>query len=133
MLNHIDLMGRLTRRPELRTTKSGKHVAGFCMAIDRDFSRDQKETDFVDIVAWGKTGEIAANYLDKGSLVAVSGRLQIRNWTDQDGNKRRSAEVIADHIYFADTRREKSEWEEPRYDVPQSDYVELEDDGELPF
>ncbi len=132
MLNHIDVMGRLTRHPQLRHTQGGKAVASFTLAVDRDFSGERKETDFIDIVAWGKTGELASNYLDKGSLAAVSGRLQIRDWTDKDGNKRKSAEVVAERVYFGDTRR--PERDEPDYVPSQADYTELEDDDdELPF
>ena len=109
MLNHIDLMGRLTRDPELRRTGSGIAVASFSLAVDRDFgSREtgEKETDFIDIVAWRNTAEFVSKYFTKGRMAVVSGRLQIRNWTDKDGNKRRSAEVVADNIYFGDSKRD---------------------------
>ena len=109
MLNHIVLMGRLTRDPELRRTGSGVAVASFSIAVDRDFgSREsgEKETDFIDIVAWRNTAEFVSKYFTKGRMAVVSGRLQIRNWTDKEGNKRRSAEVVADNIYFGDSRRE---------------------------
>ena len=109
MLNHITIMGRLTRDPELRRTGSGVAVASFTVAVDRDFSgRDggERETDFIDCVAWRQTGEFVSKYFTKGSMIVVSGRLQIRNWTDKEGNKRRSAEVIADNVYFGDSKRE---------------------------
>ena len=109
MLNHIVLMGRLTRDPELRRTGSGIAVASFSLAVDRDFgSRDggEKETDFIDIVAWRNTAEFVSKYFTKGRMAVVSGRLQIRNWNDKDGNKRRSAEVVADNIYFGDSKRD---------------------------
>ena len=109
MLNHITIMGRLTRDPELRRTGSGVAVASFTVAVDRDFSgRDggEKETDFIDCVAWRQTGEFVSKYFTKGRMIVVSGRLQIRNWTDKDGNKRRTAEVVADNCYFADSKRE---------------------------
>ena len=109
MLNHITLMGRLVRDPELRRTGTGIAVASFTVAVDRDFSgRDggEKETDFIDCVAWRQTGEFVSKYFTKGSMIVVSGRLQIRNWTDKDGNKRRTAEVVADNVYFGDSKRE---------------------------
>ena len=109
MLNHITIMGRLTRDPELRRTGSGIAVASFTVAVDRDFGgRDggEKETDFIDCVAWRQTGEFVSKYFSKGRMIVVSGRLQIRNWTDKDGNKRRTAEVVADNCYFGDSKRD---------------------------
>ena len=108
MLNHITIMGRLTRDPELRRTGSGIAVASFTVAVDGDFGgRDggEKETDFIDCVAWRQTGEFVSKYFTKGSMIVVSGRLQIRNWNDKDGNKRRSAEVVADNCYFGESKR----------------------------
>ena len=108
MLNHITIMGRLTRDPELRRTGSGIAVASFTLAVDRDFApRDggERETDFIDCVAWRQTGEFVSKYFTKGSMAVVSGRLQIRGWTDKDGNKRRTAEVVADNVYFGESRR----------------------------
>ena len=108
MLNHITIMGRLTRDPELRRTGSGVAVASFTVAVDRDFSgRDggERETDFIDCVAWRQTGEFVSKYFTKGSMIVVSGRLQIRGWTDKDGNKRRTAEVVADNCYFGESKR----------------------------
>ena len=108
MLNHITIMGRLTRDLELRRTGSGIAVASFTVAVDRDFGgRDggEKETDFIDCVAWRSTGEFVSKYFTKGSMIVVSGRLQIRNWNDKDGNKRRSAEVVADNVYFGESKR----------------------------
>ena len=108
MLNHIVIMGRLTRDPELRRTGSGVAVASFTVAVDRDFGgRDggEKETDFIDCVAWRQTGEFVSKYFTKGSMIVVSGRLQIRPWTDKDGNKRRTAEVVADNCYFGESKR----------------------------
>ena len=108
MLNHIVIMGRLTRDPELRRTGSGIAVASFTVAVDRDFGgRDggEKETDFIDCVAWRSTGEFVSKYFTKGSMIVVSGRLQIRSWTDKDGNKRRTAEVVADNCYFGESKR----------------------------
>ena len=109
MLNHITIMGRLTRDPELRRTGSGIAVASFSVAVDRDFGgRDggEKETDFIDCVAWRQTGEFVSKYFTKGRMIVVSGRLQIRSWTDKDGNKRRTAEVVADNVYFGDSKRD---------------------------
>ena len=109
MLNHVTIMGRLTRDPELRRTGSGIAVASFTVAVDRDFGGregGEKETDFIDCVAWRQTGEFVSKYFTKGRMIVVSGRLQIRGWTDKDGNKRRSAEVVADNVYFADSKRD---------------------------
>ena len=108
MLNHITIMGRLTRDPELRRTGTGTAVASFTVAVDRDFGgRDggEKETDFIDCVAWRQTGEFVSKYFTKGSMIVVSGRLQIRSWNDKDGNKRRTAEVVADNVYFGESKR----------------------------
>ena len=152
MLNRIILMGRLTRDPELRHTQSGTAVASFSLAVDRDFkSRDggERTTDFIDIVAWRNTAEFASKYFTKGRMAVVEGRLQIRDWTDKDGNKRRSAEVVADNVYFGDSRRDTAEggYSTPSYGAPAggrasapaassgfSDFAEIgEEDGDLPF
>ena len=109
MLNHITIMGRLTRDPELRRTGSGIAVASFSLAVDRDFGKNEngeRETDFIDCVAWRQTGEFVSKYFTKGRMAVVSGRLQIRSWTDKDGNKRRTAEVVADNVYFGDSKRD---------------------------
>lgn len=109
MLNHIVIMGRLTRDPELRRTGSGLAVASFCVAVDRDFPNKEtgeKETDFINCVAWRQTGEFVSKYFQKGSLIVVSGRLQMRNWTDKDGNKRVSAEIVADNVYFGGSKKD---------------------------
>ena len=154
MLNHITIMGRLTRDPELRRTGSGIAVASFTLAVDRDFSpRDggERETDFIDCVAWRQTGEFVSKYFTKGRMAVVSGRLQIRSWTDKDGNKRRSAEVVADNVYFGDSRRDGDNGGSsyggnaysapaPSYGgysapaAPASDFAMLDDDdAQLPF
>ena len=150
MLNHITIMGRLTRDPELRRTGSGIAVASFTLAVDRDFGgRDggERETDFIDCVAWRQTGEFVSKYFTKGRMAVVSGRLQIRNWTDKDGNKRRSAEVVADNVYFGDSRRDGdtgSSYSAPAapsfggYSAPASDPASdfamlSDDDAQLPF
>lgn len=108
MLNHITIMGRMVRDPELRRTGSGVAVASFCLAVDRDYNpKDggEKETDFIDCVAWRQTGEFVSKYFHKGSMAVVSGRLQIRNYTDKEGNKRRSAEVVANSVYFGESKK----------------------------
>ena len=109
MLNRIILMGRLTRDPELRHTQTGTAVASFTLAVDRDFkdrSSGERATDFIDVVAWRQTGEFVSRYFTKGRMAVVEGRLQMRDWTDKDGNKRRSAEVVADNVYFGDSKRD---------------------------
>lgn len=107
MLNHITIMGRLTRDPELRRTGSGIAVTSFTVAVDRDYKAGtEKEVDFIDCVAWRQTGEFVAKYFTKGRMAVVSGKLQIRGWTDKDGNKRRTAEVIAENVYFGDSKSE---------------------------
>lgn len=134
MLNKIVLMGRLTRDPELRHTQSGTAVASFSLAVDRDFKGQdgEKETDFIDVVAWRNTGEFVSKYFSKGRMAVVSGRLQIRDWTDKDGNKRRSAEVIAENVYFGDSKNKDSS--SNASGGGGQDFAEVgEDDGELPF
>ena len=150
MLNHITIMGRLVRDPELRRTGSGVAVTSFTVAVDRDFGgKDggEKETDFIDCVAWRQTGEFVSKYFAKGRMAVVSGRLQIRSWTDKDGNKRRTAEVVADNVYFGDSKREgeaPSGFTAPAAGgfggysapaaAPASDFAMLDDDdAQLPF
>lgn len=139
MLNHITLMGRIVRDIELRRTNSGKPVASFTVAVDRDFSQgDQKETDFIDCVAWNKTGEFVDKYFSKGSMIVVAGRLQIRSWNDKDGNKRRTAEVVADNVYFGESKSQESRGTQAPsyggYTPPANDYATLDDeDPQLPF
>ena len=125
MLNHITIMGRLTRDPELRRTNSGTPVASFTVAVDRDFSgKDggEKETDFIDCVAWRNTAEFVSKYFTKGRMMVVSGRLQLRDWTDKEGHKRRSAEVVADNCYFGDSKKDDDQpksQSQPQYGAPQ--------------
>ena len=163
MLNKIIIMGRLTRDPELRRTQSGTAVAGFALAVDRDFKDKQtgeKATDFIDIVAWRSTAEFVSRYFTKGRMAVVEGRLQMRDWTDKDGNKRVAAEVVADNVYFGDSKRDGdapsyggSYGSAPGYGAPAdsgygappqggygtpsvgaSEFAEIDDvDGELPF
>ena len=120
MLNHITIMGRLTKDPELRRTGSGIAVTSFTLAVDRDRKNEagEKETDFIDCVAWRQTGEFVSKYFAKSSMAVVSGRLQIRTWTDNDGNKRRNAEVVADSVYFGDSK--KSSEGNSTYQAPNS-------------
>ena len=142
MLNHITIMGRLTRDPELRRTGSGIAVTSFSLAVDRDFADKQsgeKETDFIECVAWRSTGEFVSKYFTKGRMAVVSGRLQIRSWTDKDGNKRRTAEVVADNVYFGDSKRDGDTTApsmQYEYSAPAapSDFEMLQDDdAKLPF
>ena len=109
MLNKIFIMGRLTRDPELRHTQTGTAVASFSLAVDRDFkdkSTGERGTDFINVVAWRQTGEFVSRYFTKGRMAVVEGRLQMRDWTDKDGNKRTAAEVVADNVYFGDSKRD---------------------------
>lgn len=145
MLNKIFIMGRLTRDPELRHTQSGTPVASFTLAVDRDFKTQdgEKQTDFIDCVAWRNSAEFVSKYFSKGRMAVVEGRLQIRDWTDRDGNKRRSAEVVADNIYFGDSkkpenggynRQQGGDYAPPSDNYGDNQFTELEeDDGELPF
>ena len=153
MLNHIVIMGRLTRDPELRTTQAGVSVTSFTVAVDRDFGgRDggERQTDFIDCVAWRSTGEFVSKYFHKGSMMVVSGRLQSRKWQDRDGNNRTSWEINADNVYFGESRRDgdssrdsysnntySGSYDSGRSSAPapaSNTFVELDDgDGELPF
>jgi single-strand DNA-binding protein len=141
MLNKIIVMGRLTRNPELRKTNTDTAVASFTLAVDRDRkSKDgAKETDFIDIVAWRGTAEFVSKYFTKGKLAVVEGRLQIRDWTDKDGNKRKVAEIVADNVYFGDSRKEESVATDvgfgsiPHFDDGQQ-FADMEDDDDgIPF
>ena len=140
MLNKIFIMGRLTRDPELRTTNSGTSVASFSLAVNRNYkgADGEKETDFIDCVAWRSTAEFAAKYFAKGRMAVVEGRLQIRPWTDKEGNNRRSAEVIVDNMYFGDSKRDgDTGGARPAsgpVNVSANDWQEAdEDEGDLPF
>ena len=147
MLNRIVIMGRLTRDPELRRTQNGTAVTSFSVAVDRDFkSREsgEKATDFIDVVAWRQTAEFVCQYFTKGRMAVVEGRLQIRDWTDRDGGKRRSAEVVADNVYFGDSNKDGGNRSgggsyggsyDNSYQQPGGDFSEIPDDnaGELPF
>ena len=144
MLNVCTIMGRLTRDVELRRTGSGVAVASFTVAVDRDYSgKDggEKETDFIDCVAWRQTGEFVSKYFRKGSMIVVSGRLQIRSWTDKDGGKRRTAEIIADNCYFGDSKKSEdaptggyTDFVKDENVPPTQDFAELDgDDAQLPF
>ena len=130
MLNSVIIMGRLTRDPEMRHTQNGTAVASLTLACDRDFNpkNGEKETDFIDVVVWGKTAELADNYFTKGRMVIVEGRLQVRGWQDKDGNKRKSTEVVADRMYFGDSKQDGK-----KQTAPSDDFEEIEDDGDIPF
>ena len=130
MLNTITIMGRMTRDPELRRTESGIAVASFAVACERDYAPQgvEKETDFIDVVCWRSTAEFVEKYFTKGRMAVVTGRLQIRGWTDKDGNKRRSAEILADHVYFGDSKRDGDSQE------VKSDFTEVQgNEDDLPF
>lgn len=137
MLNHITIMGRLTKDVELRRTNTGTAVASFTLACDRDFG--EKETDFIEVVAWKGTAEFVSKYFSKGRMAVVSGRLQIRKWTDKDGNKRSTAEVVADNVYFGDSKKDEPKSEYAGFvpnsvAVPAQDFAMLaDDDAQLPF
>ena len=152
MLNRIIIMGRLVRDPELRTTQSGASVTSFTLAVDRDFKSKEsgeKATDFIDVVAWRATAEFVCKYFSKGRMAVAEGRLQIREWKDKDGNPRRTAEVIAENVYFGDSKRDgATSGGDPNpgsdvygYGVPpepgagaSSGFSEIsDDDGDLPF
>ena len=140
MLNKIIIMGRLTRDPELRRTGSGTAVTSFSLAVDRDFKSQsgEKETDFIEVVAWKNTAEFVSKYFSKGRMAVVEGRLQIRDWTDKAGNKRTTAEVVADNVYFADSKRDSDSGTASSYSAPapggQTDFAEIgEEYGEIPF
>jgi single-strand DNA-binding protein len=132
MLNRIIIQGRLTKDPELRRTQSGTAVASATVAVDRDFKNQDgsRETDFISVVAWKGTGELLAKYFTKGRMIVVEGRLQLRDWTDNDGNKRRTAEIVASSVYFGDAKPQDVA---PTQSEPQGGFSEVEDDGEPPF
>lgn len=133
MLNHISIMGRLTKDVELRRTASGTAVANFTLAVERDFSKDT-ETDFIECVAWGKTGEFAEKYFSKGKMAIVAGRLQIRKWEDKNGNKRSTAEVVAENMYFGDSKTSDNKFEAMHTKELEPDYPAIYgDDPGLPF
>lgn len=136
MLNHIVVMGRLTRDPELRRTGNGTAVASFTVAVDRDFPNKEsgeRETDFIDCVAWRATGEFVSKYFGKGSMAVVSGRLQVRNWTDKDGNKRRTAEILAGNVYFGGTKKDSGQASQAPNSAPEAFAEIYDEDEQLPF
>ncbi len=134
MLNKIIIMGRMVKNPELRYTQNQKPVASFTLAVDRD--GQEKQTDFIDCVAWNKTAEFVAQWFIKGQMAIAEGRLQLREWTDRDGNKRRSAEVVADRVYFGEAKRQEKQEFHPAQgpvNVSAETFTELAEDGEMPF
>lgn len=139
MLNHITIMGRFTRDPELRHTQSGTAVTSFTLAVDRDFkdkNTGESATDWISCTAWKGTAEFVSRYFRKGRMAVVDGRLQTRSYQDRDGNKRTAVEVVADHVYFGDSKKKESEGNAPEDELPETDsqdFSEAEDDGDLPF
>lgn len=140
MLNHISIMGRLTRDPELRYTTGGTAVASFTLAVDRDYMKDgQRDTDFIDVAAWGTTGEFVSKYFHKGNMMVVSGRLQSLKWQDREGNNRTNWEVKADGVYFTESKKSESTNESNSYDnsynhnASSGGFYEVKDKDELPF
>ena len=138
MLNHISLLGRLTKDPELRRTPTGKAVASFTLAVDRDYAEKgaERQTDFIECVAWGSTAEFIERNFQKGQLAAADGRLQIRGWTDKDGHKRKTTEIVVSNIYFAGAKndRQAGEKEVPPYIPPADNFTVIDDeDDRLPF
>lgn len=138
MLNKVFIMGRMVRDPELRHTQSGTAVASFSLAVDRDFkdkTTGERTTDFIDCVAWRGTAEFVSRFFTKGRMAVVVGSLQIRAWEDKEGNKRRTAEVIAESVYFGDSKRDPLDKlaDDAAPVAPAGEFTELDDDGELPF
>lgn len=139
MLNHVTIMGRLTRDPELRHTRSGTAVTSFTLAVDRDFkdkNSGETATDWISCTAWKGTAEFVSRYFQKGRMAVVDGRLQTRSYQDRDGNKRTAVEVVSDHVYFGDSKKKESEGNAPDDELPGNEpqgFSEAEDDGELPF
>ena len=141
MLNNVVIMGRMTKDPELKRTPGGTAVTSFTLAVDRDFKAQDgtRQTDFIDVVAWKQTAEFVCSYFSKGRMAVVDGRLQVRDWTDKDGNKRKAVEVIADHIYFADSKTDQTQNREnlsarmSEFESNGEQIEEISDDGNLPF
>ena len=141
MLNKVVIMGRFTKDPELRRTGSGTAVTSFSLACDRDFKSHSgdKETDFIEVIAWKNTAEFVSKYFSKGRMAVVDGRLQIRDWTEKAGNKRTTAEVVAENVYFADSKRsESNDNQRENFNALSGrlsdDFVPVgEEDGEIPF
>ena len=135
MLNNVSLMGRMAADPELRNTQSGIPVTTFRIAVDRTFvpKGQEKQTDWIDIVAWRSTAEFVEKYFRKGSMIAVQGRIQTRSYTDKDGNKRTAFEVVADNVFFAESKRTDAQSAPPNVKAEPDDFEEVVGDDELPF
>lgn len=139
MLNHVTVMGRLARDPELRHTQSGTAVTGFTLAVERDFkdkASGESITDWISCTAWKGTAEFVSRYFAKGRMAIVDGRLQTRNYQDKEGKKRTAVEVVADHVYFGDSKKSESDGNAPEDELPEAnpqDFSEISDDGVLPF
>lgn len=136
MLNHVEVQGRLTADPELRATNSGKAVASFSLACERDYSAEgaQRETDFLEIVAWGSTAQFIARNFAKGQMAIVTGRLQVRSWEDKSGQKRRTTEIVANNVYFCGKKETPAQgYDKPAGEYQMPDYDLLDDSTPLPF
>lgn len=147
MLNHIVIMGRLTRDPEIRRTGTGRSVTSFCVAVERDYPNKEtvdREVDFINCAAWQQTGEFVGKYFTKGSMIVVSGRLQIKKWTDRNEVKHYDAEIVADNVYFGESKKDSvanvntynasNNYYTPPVVAPTSDFAMLDDDdAQLPF
>lgn len=132
MLNRAILMGRITKSPELKTTQNGVSVIQISIAVDRDYTPkgQEKQTDFIDVVAWRGTAEFIAKHFEKGQLIALTGSIQTRSYTDNQGNKRSVTEVIADQVYFCGGKNDNKK-EKPSFD--ENDFEEISTDSDLPF
>lgn len=132
MLNRIEVQGRLARDPELRRTQSGIAVTSFTLAVERDYCETgkEREVDFIDCTAWRGTAEFVSKYFSKGRMAVVSGRLQIRNWQDKDGNKRRSAEIVAENVYFGDSKPQSGQSQQA---AQSAEFSQLPDSTPVPF
>ena len=141
MLNHITVMGRMTRDPETRYTRNNTPVCSFTLAVERDRKNEDgsRTTDFIDCVAWRSTAEFISKYFRKGSMAVAAGRLQLRDWTDRDGNKRRQAEILCENVYFGESKSTGGGLDQHGYDDEGQKYGESpfneigDEDGELPF
>ena len=130
MLNNVVIMGRLCATPELRTTGSGNSVTSFTVAVDRKFAKqgEEKQTDFIDVVAWRQTAEFITRFFKQGSMIAIQGNIQTRMYEDKNGNKRKAVEIVAENVSFTGEKKEQ-----PAFSNPNVDYQEIPDDGDYPF
>lgn len=135
MLNHVTLMGRLAKDPELRRTQSGVAVTSLRIACDRDYKPQdaERETDWLDVVCWRNTAEFVSKYFTKGRMAIVEGRIQTRDWTDKDGNKRQAVEVVADNVYFGDSKKDDAGHTKPAGRAVDVTFDDIDDDDDCPF